>query len=782
MNLFKKLAAGTLVVLAAVACSKENGVADGNESVVTFSINSPDIQTRSISDGNTVDHVHCCVYKEDGTYLDGVSKEVSMSGGKATFTTRLVSGRKYQFVFWADKSGNNFYTLDEANKKVTVKYDVENAANNEDRDAFYTHKEIEVKGNFSETVTLTRPFAQINFGVPQDDFTAAIAAGVNFDKSSVVAKNVANELNLWDDTVSGDVDASFSLANMPSEDLNVKIDGVETAYKYVAMNYVLIGKDKKYLSDVELTVYENDVEVNKVSAPGAPIQGNYRTNILGYLFTSQSVFNIIVDPLYNELTPETPDYIYNQLSLAFANGGEVALTEDVELTQGLVVPTGKSVVLDLGGNTISNTQDIWDESSSPKTVSLIAVDGGTLIIKGAGKISVKENDAYTFNVKDNGKLIIEDGEFVGNVSVVQVQEGTVEIKGGKFSLAQKWPSVGNGSEYLINLVDAARDAGTASAVVYGGTFENFDPSNNLAEGPNTNFVAAGYKSTKVGDYYVVAKDGESLSVSVSGQDELDHILANIPSEENTEINLSNGTYTLPETVKADGVRISGQTGDEVIDCASTTTVTAKNATITNVIVKGNGAVIDGSSLAMNGANATVKGCTFQNGRQSTYGSDISVSQSVGGTATISDSDFRKSGFRGIMIWNTGDEIKIDNCLFDNTYPFNCDAGNGKITVTNSELKGWTSYTSGLELVSFTNCTLGKSTSGYAYLVPYSKTVVKDCTFSADFCVSPSGSDAFTIEFINCKYEDGTPIDSNIMDNDPDNRNAQWIIDGTTYTY
>ena len=103
-------------------------------------------------------------------------------------------------------------------------------------------------------------------------------------------------------------------------------------------------------------------------------------------------------------------------------------------------------------------------------------------------------------------------------------------------------------------------------------------------------------------------------------------------------------------------------------------------------------------------------------------------------------------------------------------------------MTNSELKGWTSYTSGLELVSFTNCTLGKSTSGYAYLVPYSKTVVKDCTFSADFCVSPSGSDAFTIEFINCKYEDGTPIDSNIMDNDPDNRNAQWIIDGTTYTY
>ena len=103
-------------------------------------------------------------------------------------------------------------------------------------------------------------------------------------------------------------------------------------------------------------------------------------------------------------------------------------------------------------------------------------------------------------------------------------------------------------------------------------------------------------------------------------------------------------------------------------------------------------------------------------------------------------------------------------------------------MTDCELNGWTSYTNTVEVVTFTNCKFGKSASGYAYLVPYSKTIVKDCTFSADFLVSPSGSATFTIEFINCKYEDGSAITSSIMDTVDVNNNVTWIIDGVTYNY
>ncbi len=43
------------------------------------------------------------------------------------------------------------------------------------------------------------------------------------------------------------------------------------------------------------------------------------------------------------------------------------------------------------------------------------------------------------------------------------------------------------------LVGSTYKNGTANIIVKGGTFVNFDPSNNLAEGEGTNFVADGYK-------------------------------------------------------------------------------------------------------------------------------------------------------------------------------------------------------------------------------------------------------------------------------------------------
>lgn len=46
---------------------------------------------------------------------------------------------------------------------------------------------------------------------------------------------------------------------------------------------------------------------------------------------------------------------------------------------------------------------------------------------------------------------------------------------------------------MLNCVDSAYKNGSAKIIVKGGTFVNFDPSNNTAEGAGTNFVADGYK-------------------------------------------------------------------------------------------------------------------------------------------------------------------------------------------------------------------------------------------------------------------------------------------------
>ena len=64
--------------------------------------------------------------------------------------------------------------------------------------------------------------------------------------------------------------------------------------------------------------------------------------------------------------------------------------------------------------------------------------------------------------------------------------------------------------YTLNCIDENYKKG-ADSIVTGGTFVNFDPSNNQAEGPGTNFVADGYtvvsETKENGDiWYTVVPD------------------------------------------------------------------------------------------------------------------------------------------------------------------------------------------------------------------------------------------------------------------------------------
>lgn len=116
-----------------------------------------------------------------------------------------------------------------------------------------------------------------------------------------------------------------------------------------------------------------------------------------------------------------------------ANNGEtVTLLADV--IQNTMLTINKNITLDLNGKKIYNTENIWSDTN--QTYELISVEA-EVTITGNGSIEAKENDCYTINVK-NGNLTIENGRFVGNVSVVQVQSGTLTINGGEFMLLQKW--------------------------------------------------------------------------------------------------------------------------------------------------------------------------------------------------------------------------------------------------------------------------------------------------------------------------------------------------------
>ena len=165
-----------------------------------------------------------------------------------------------------------------------------------------------------------------------------------------------------------------------------------------------------------------------------------------------------------------------------AKGKTVKLLADVEQNTQLAI--NKSITLDLNGKTIRNTKDIWGDNANAKVT-----------ITGNGTIDAKENDCYTINVA-KGDLTIENGTFYGNVSVVQVEEGTLSVKGGTFDLHQKWEG---SSKYLFNCIDSEFTSGNAKVAISGGTFVGFDPNvspEQKVDGKTPSFAAPGVGITK----------------------------------------------------------------------------------------------------------------------------------------------------------------------------------------------------------------------------------------------------------------------------------------------
>ena len=173
-----------------------------------------------------------------------------------------------------------------------------------------------------------------------------------------------------------------------------------------------------------------------------------------------------------------------------AKGKTITLLADVEQNTQLAID--KSITLDLNGKTIRNTKDIWGDTAN---AILSITSGAKVTITGNGTIDAKENDCYTINVV-KGDLTIENGTFYGNVSVVQVEEGTLSVKGGTFDLHQKWEG---SSKYLFNCIDSEFTSGNAKVAISGGTFVGFDPNvspEQKVDGKTPSFAAPGVGITK----------------------------------------------------------------------------------------------------------------------------------------------------------------------------------------------------------------------------------------------------------------------------------------------
>ena len=330
--------------------------------------------------------------------------------------------------------------------------------------------------------------------------------------------------------------------------------------------------------------------------------------------TQDTVENDSFGPDYDKNATYYPVLDAAGMKDALVNGGNIKVDADVDVGADALVVT-KDTTIDANGKTLTTTADIWDESKMDW--SLISVRGGkTLTITGNGTFKAKENDTFVVDVQDGSKVIIKNGTFIGNVDAVYVYEGTAVIEGGFFDIQQKSAGTGEAQyRFMLNCYDANRRAGTANIIVKGGTFVNFNPANNAAEGAGTNFVAEGYSvitETKAnGDkWYTVVK---GTGATAGTQTELTNAITNntTPTVKLT----TSGTYTLPSLENKD-VTIIG-TKDTVIN-------------LTNAVKKANSVTFDGVTVNFGTDNykgfqhtspVVYKDCTI-NGFMTTYGDTV----------------------------------------------------------------------------------------------------------------------------------------------------------------
>ena len=363
-----------------------------------------------------------------------------------------------------------------------------------------------------------------------------------------------------------------------------------------------------------------------------------------------------------------------------AKGKTITLLADVEQNTQLTID--KSITLDLNGKTIKNTVDIWGDKAN---AILSIKDGAKVTITGNGTIDAKENDCYTINVV-KGDLTIENGTFYGNVSVVQMEEGTLSVKGGTFDLHQKWEG---SSKYLFNCIDSEFTSGNAKVAISGGTFVGFDPNvspEQKVDGKTPSFAAPGVGITRNENGSFTAVDGMTAQIldkdgnSVKAYNTLADAVAAAQDGQTVRL-LANVTLDA-QIATGKAITIDGQSKYTIKAAKKLASADGKagmfyrtqsaKGTLTFLNVTLDGCGVSKIFLNEGGAGETVfDGVTSTNGGGIAYGSGIHISGG-GSHATIRNSTL--TGSTGTMELNNANYYAANDLWV---------GGNVYVTVENS---------------------------------------------------------------------------------------------------
>ena len=193
---------------------------------------------------------------------------------------------------------------------------------------------------------------------------------------------------------------------------------------------------------------------------------------------------------------------YSDMKKAFADGGSIAINDNITADESKTAAADRVTVkapttLYLGAmytvpGSLEDSNN-WAALYVNKDLTINASSkGGINCLDKTDASASYIGGPYVAHIVGEGITVtVNGGKYYGGGTIFNVEKGTLIVNDGFFQVA---PDVDTKDyRYTLNCIDGNYKNGTAKIIVKGGTYVNFDPSNNGAEGSGTNFVADGYK-------------------------------------------------------------------------------------------------------------------------------------------------------------------------------------------------------------------------------------------------------------------------------------------------
>ena len=381
MKNFYRFLMAAAVLFSAASCAKEDISSSiaGEETIeVFFATNLADLGTRAYDDGTNVTTLRYFVYDTAGNYLSELSKTCNNreADGHFRFSLNLVKSMTYNIYFWADNGQDSPYEVVMNDNNIPTGVIEANyngvAANDGSLDAFYGSVNItpENQGT-TQNVKLTRPFAQLN--VLTSDWDDIHNSGVESPADITSSVTIEGAYTQFSFLVGKAVESSqqtitFDHAVIPAG--KTEPESLKDDYTYLAMSY-LFALDKcvanvTYSFKADRTAGE-DIVVTTPKYTSVPLKPNYRTNILGALFTNPTKFDVELSTGYNTEMMDIKVFNYMDLQAALdaVNANEtttIYLGADIVGNVTDIQKPGRKVTIDGNGHKYNGTIKVHSNS------------------------------------------------------------------------------------------------------------------------------------------------------------------------------------------------------------------------------------------------------------------------------------------------------------------------------------------------------------------------------------------------------------------------------------